>query len=282
MPPPPSLSTSESAGAPPPALAVDAAALSRWLETSVPSYPRGAPVAVTKFSHGQSNPTYLVQVGRGDGWGAGSGRGVPAGANAPAHRAQAPPSWRAVLRKKPPGAVLATAHAVEREAALLRALDARVPAPRVLASCDDPAVVGTPFYVMQFVDGRVFVDPGLPELKEEDRRGTYASLARALATLHAVPAASIPPLARAAGRGPSAYGSRQVAVWQGQVAAAVAAGAASPPPELAALGAFLAAAAPAVDTGTECVVLHGDYRLDNAVMDRESQGEGGFRPLLGC
>ena len=187
-----------------------------------------------------------------------------------------------MLRKKPPGAVLATAHAVEREAALLRALDARVPAPRVLASCDDPAVVGTPFYVMQFVDGRVFVDPGLPELKEEDRRGTYASLARALATLHAVPAASIPPLARAAGRGPSAYGSRQVAVWQGQVAAAVAAGAASPPPELAALGAFLAAAAPAVDAGTECVVLHGDYRLDNAVMDRESQGEGGFRPLLGC
>jgi aminoglycoside phosphotransferase (APT) family kinase protein len=197
--------------------------------------------------------------------------------------------WRAVLRKKPPGPILASAHAVEREAALLRAMEGRgVPAPRVLASSDDASIVGTPFYVMQFVDGRVFVDPALPDLAPADRAGVYGELARALAALHAVPPAAVPPLARAAGRPVAAYGAHQVAVWdrqyrsqlgggggEGAAAGAPSAAARVLLPEMAALAAYLAAAAPALaDHPDDVVVLHGDYRVDNVVFDRAWGGPG--------
>lgn len=190
--------------------------------------------------------------------------------------------WRAVLRKKPPGPILASAHAVEREAALLTALAAapgsRVPLPSVLAACDDASVLDTPFYVMQFVEGRVFVDPALPDVAPAERGAIYRSLATALASLHAVPAASIPPLARAAGRSPAEHGARVVATWDRQYRAQLPAAGSDGTsravlPEMAALASFLAAAAPSL-AGFEddIVVLHGDYRLDNVVFDGECAG----------
>lgn len=206
---------------------------------------------------------------------------APRWPNSPAPLSQAD-SWRAALRKKPPGPILASAHAVEREAALLRALAAaptrattRVPLPTVLASCDDASVLDTPFYVMQFVEGRVFVDPALPDVAPADRRAVYTSLATALASLHAIDATSVPPVARAATRSAAEYGARVVTTWDRQYRAQLperggGGSGAGVLPEMAALASFLLAAAPALDEYADAtVVLHGDYRLDNVVFDGE-------------
>ena len=215
--------------------------------------------------------------------------GTPTPPAWPTHR---PPlsqaaSWRGVLRKKPPGPVLVSAHAVEREAALLRALAAaptrgaaRVLLPTVLASCDDASVLDTPFYVMHFVEGRVYVDPALPDVAPGERRAVYTSLATALAALHAVDAASVPPVARALGRSAAEYGARVVTTWDRQYRAQLpghcsGGAAAAVLPEMAALSSFLLAAAPSLDDYADTtVVLHGDYRLDNVVFDGECVGQG--------
>lgn len=104
--------------------------LSAFLHANVPEFPRNAVLEVRQFQHGQSNPTYLLR--------ALSSSGAPAKLY--------------VLRKKPPGKVLSSAHAVEREHAVLAALaGTAVPVPRVLCLCTDAAVIGTPFYVMEHV-----------------------------------------------------------------------------------------------------------------------------------
>ena len=101
-----------------------------------------ARATVKKFPTGQSNPTYLIEAASG----------------------------RYVLRRKPPGKLLKMAHMIEREFRVLKALEGvGYPAPRALALCEDEGVIGTAFYLMAFVDGRVLWDPALPELKREDR-----------------------------------------------------------------------------------------------------------------
>ncbi|KAJ8415481.1 hypothetical protein AAFF_G00424610 [Aldrovandia affinis] len=116
-------------------------------------------VSVRQFSHGQSNPTYLLSVG---------GRQI-------------------VLRKKPPGALLPSAHAVEREFRVLKAIgSAGVPVPEVIALCEDPSILGTPFYLMEFCPGRVFLDPSLPGLSPEERREVYKAMTNVLCQIHRV------------------------------------------------------------------------------------------------
>ena len=111
------------------------------------------------LSGGQSNPTYVLSSG----------------------------AWRCVLRTKPAGQLQPSAHAIDREYRVMSALqDSCVPVPRMLAYCDDPSVVGRDFYLMEFIDGRVFVDQSLPGLQPAQRGAIYDEMNRVIAALHAV------------------------------------------------------------------------------------------------
>lgn len=224
---------------------LDEGRLAAYIELALPALApelRGArpgpSLAVSQFSHGQSNPTYLLTLA--------SGR-------------------RLVLRKKPPGKLLASAHAVEREYAVLAALAAlptpRVPVPRPLALCSDLAPVGTPFYLMEFADGTIFLDPNLPELTASQRSGVYRQMASTLAALHCIDAAVLPALA---GFGnPERYCERQVSRWSAQYEASMP----RPAPEVLELVAWLRRNVPAEDARPpRAAICHGDYRLDNIVF----------------
>ncbi len=120
------------------------ALLGDWLRDHVEGF--RAPFAATQFTGGQSNPTYLIDSAGG----------------------------RFVLRRKPGGKLLPSAHAVEREYRVIAALaDTEVPVPRARALCEDESVIGTAFYVMDYVEGRSFWDDALPELPPAERKGIY-------------------------------------------------------------------------------------------------------------
>ncbi|WP_436014499.1 phosphotransferase family protein [Rhizobium sp. LjRoot254] len=143
-------------------------------------------LALERINGGQSNPTYFLTLG----------------------------DQRMVLRKKPPGPILRGAHAVEREFRILSALHPTgVPVPRPILLHEDPALLGTPFYLMERVEGRVFSDCALPELPSEARKDIYFGMADALAKLHALRPDQI-------GLGdygrPGSYFERQIARWTKQ------------------------------------------------------------------
>jgi aminoglycoside phosphotransferase (APT) family kinase protein len=143
-------------------------------------------IGTLQMGGGQSNPTFVLETDKGE----------------------------FVLRKQPPGKLLPSAHAVDREYRVLSALaDTDVPVPQTLFFCADPAVIGTPFYVMERLRGRVFWNPTLPEASREERRAIYFGMADALARLHRVDY-------RAVGLGdygkPGSYFARQVARWTKQ------------------------------------------------------------------
>src|SRR5262245_30951493 len=141
---------------------IDLVALARYLEGVMPGFK--GPITAEKTPTGQSNPTFLL----------------------------ASPSGRYVLRKKPPGQLLKSAHAVDREYRVMKGLqDTQVPVPRMLHLCEDDAVLGTAFFVMEFVDGTVFWDPALPELNNAARAKVYDEQNRALAALHLVDPAKV-------------------------------------------------------------------------------------------
>ncbi|MBI1290244.1 phosphotransferase [bacterium] len=147
---------------------------------------QSAVMDVARIGGGQSNPTYFVNFG----------------------------SERMVLRKKPVGQILPGAHSVEREFRVMRALQATdVPVPHALVLCEDSAVLGTPFYLMERLEGRVFADCSLPELDRSQRAGIYYGLADAMAKLHSVDPAKV-------GLGdfgkPGNYFERQIRRWSGQ------------------------------------------------------------------
>ncbi|EIE24888.1 acyl-CoA dehydrogenase NM domain-like protein [Coccomyxa subellipsoidea C-169] len=197
-----------------------------------------------QFKHGQSNPTYLLQVS-----------GVVQCA-------------KYVLRKKPPGKVLSSAHAVEREFQVMAALGGtNVPVPRALCLCTDAAIIGTPFYVMQHVQGRIFTDPSCPELAPEERAATYAAMAATLASLHSVQPTAVG-LSRF-GRS-SGYCKRQVWRWAQQYRSQLT----GPPlPQMAALISWLEAHIPPEDGDPSATrISHGDFRLDNLVVDPRAAG----------
>jgi len=207
---------------------LDTAALSRYLEGRLQSFK--GPIAAEKTPSGQSNPTFVLTA----------------------------PSGRYVLRKKPPGQLLKSAHAVEREYRIMKALqDSDVPVPRMLILCEDDSVLGTPFFVMQYVDGIVFWDPSLPELGNAERSRVYDEQNRALAALHSIDPAAVG-LADFGKAG--SYFARQRDRWTKQYRASET----EHLPDMETLIAWLEANEPP-DDGRASLV-HGDYRIDNMIF----------------
>jgi len=209
--------------------ALDAAALAPYLEEHVAGF-RGLK-AVGKFDAGQSNPTYLVEA----------------------------ESGRYVLRAKPPGQLLKSAHQVDREYRVMRALTgSAVPVPEVLHLSGEDSPIGRMFYVMAFVEGRIFWNPALPELSSgAERSAVYDEMNRVLAALHDidVEAAGLADFGR-----PGSYFERQLARWTGQYRASETEAVADMDGLIEWLERNLVA-----DDGLVSLV-HGDYRLDNMIF----------------
>ena len=211
--------------------ALDEAALGRWLADHVEGY--AGPLTVHQFRGGQSNPTYRLTT----------------------------PDRTYVLRRKPSGALLASAHAVDREFRVISVLHAQgFPVARPYALCEDEGVIGSVFYVMAEVQGRIFWDLKLPGLQPAERRSIYQAQVNTLARLHAFDPAAI---------GLSDYGrtgnyfERQVSRWTKQYRASETA----PTPAMDRLIAFLPESLPPEG---ETRIVHGDFRLDNLILAPET------------
>ena len=206
----------------------DAARLSSWLATHVEGFT--GPATVRQFSGGQSNPTYLV----------------------------ATPTQICVLRRKPPGVTLPSAHAIDREFKVMAALgNAGFPVPRMLALCEDADVIGTPFYLMERIEGRVFWDPALPDVPLPERRAFHEAMIGTLAKLHSLDVAALG--LSSFGKAGSYFG-RQIARWSRQYQTDNEAGRV---PDMDALLAWLPEHLP---PGDLTAVVHGDYRMDNLIF----------------
>lgn len=214
-----------------PGLEFDVVALEAYLRARLADF--AGQLTVRQFPGGQSNPTYLLST----------------------------PGRRYVLRRKPPGPLLPSAHAIDREYRVMEALAARtdVPVARPLLLCDDEAVIGTPFYVMEHVEGRIFWDPALPELPREERRACFEAMNAALACLHGVDpaAAGLADFGRSDG-----YVARQIARWSKQYLADQAAGR---DPVMDRLIEWLPRHLPAREPAP--AIVHGDFRIDNLIFD---------------
>lgn len=215
--------------APAGALAIDTLRLERYLREALPGF--AGPIRAERFAGGQSNPTYRLET----------------------------PARRYVLRRKPPGPLLASAHAVDREFRVQQALG-RVtgfPVAPVHVYCDDPGVIGTPFYVMDLVDGRIFWDATLPELPRDARRRYYEAAVGALAALHAVDY-------RAVGLAdfgkPGDYFARQISRWSRQYLEDPDAG------RIEAMDRLIEWLPAHLPAGEEASIVHGDFRIDNLVF----------------
>lgn len=202
-------------------------AVEAWLTQNVEGY-RG-PGELRKFGFGQSNPTFRLSAASGD----------------------------YVLRRKPFGQLLPKAHAIEREYRVLKALGGSgVPAPRVLALCEDASLLGTAFYVMEFVQGRIFYDQRLPGMSRDERAAIFDGMNAAVASLHVVDPVAI---------GLESYGrsegfvERQVSLWTRQYRASEGA----PISAMEELIAWLPRHLPAEQPGR---IFHGDLRLDNMIF----------------
>jgi aminoglycoside phosphotransferase (APT) family kinase protein len=209
-------------------MSLDLDAVSAWMRDMIDG---AEPVIrASKFSGGQSNPTYLLETQGGT----------------------------FVLRRKPPGKLLKSAHAVEREfrvQAALRGTD--VPVARMFALCEDDTVIGSPFYIMEHVAGRTFDDPRLPEVAVPERRPYLVEMARVLAAIHAVDIDAVG-LGDYGPRGN--YFRRQIDRWSGQYRATETGGI----PAMDRLMAALDVACPRDDG--RVTLVHGDYRIDNLLF----------------
>jgi aminoglycoside phosphotransferase (APT) family kinase protein len=188
---------------------------------------------VRQFQGGQSNPTYLITTGAG----------------------------RFVLRKKPPGKLLPKAHAIEREYRVMKALaDTDVPVPRMRLLCEDESIVGTPFFVMDFIDARVETDPGLAGMIRTERRPLYRSAVATLATLHTVEvhAVGLSDFGR-----PNSYVERQFKAWGTSYRATET----DPIPAMDKLMAWIPEHLPHAD---ETAIVHGDFRMGNLMLDHHA------------
>ena len=202
--------------------------LGPYLEAAIPDF-QGLREA-RKFAGGQSNPTFLLEA----------------------------ESGRYVLRRKPPGELLKSAHAIDREFRLIRALaGSAVPVPAALCLCDDDSVIGSMFYVMEHLDGRVLWEPTLPELSNERRAGVYDEMNRVLVALHSVDPTAV---GLADFGQPGSYYARQVSRWTRQYRAAET----TRVDAMEQLMGWLEARIPADDGRVSLV--HGDYRLDNLMF----------------
>jgi aminoglycoside phosphotransferase (APT) family kinase protein len=208
-------------------LAFEAARLQNYLSERLPDF--AGPLVLRQFKGGQSNPTYLIET----------------------------PARFYVLRRKPPGKLLPSAHAVDREYRVVSALFAqRFPVAEPLLYCDDANVIGTPFYLMAHVAGRVIWEPHIPEVSPEQRGAIYAAMNAALARLHSFD----PPTLGLAdfGRGEN-YVARQIERWSKQYRASQT----EPIAEMEELMQWLPEHLP---PAAPVRLVHGDYRLDNIIL----------------
>ena len=217
-------------GAPLDAHRLDEATLSTFLTDNIPGF--SGEFTIQQFLGGQSNPTYLIEAGSGN----------------------------YVLRKKPPGELLPSAHAVDREFRVTSALiNTAVPVAQTYALCEDESIIGQMFYVMDYVPGRVIADPALPNCGADERNAMYRSMVEILGALHAIDyrAVGLEDFGR-----PSGYIARQVARWSKQY-------------EASKLEDFepmdrLIEILPRLDPADErSAVVHGDYRPGNVIFDNE-------------
>ncbi|MCP3710684.1 phosphotransferase [Paraburkholderia sp. CNPSo 3274] len=211
-------------------LQFDVEALTRYLTAHMPSFQ--GPMSVEKFAGGQSNPTFLLEA----------------------------QSGRYVLRRQPPGELLKSAHAVDREFRVLSALgNTPVPVARALHLCEDRDVIGSLFYVMSFEEGEIYWDPSLPSLPGGERGAVYDALIGTMAALHDVDveAVGLADYGRAGN-----YFSRQIEVWTKQYRAAKT----GDLDAMEALIDWLPAHCP-VEAGKPSLV-HGDFRIDNLLFHR--------------
>ena len=210
-----------------PADLAEVSRITPWLAEHVPGF--AGPLTVEPLRGGQSNPTFSL----------------------------ATPAARYVLRRKPPGPLLPSAHAVEREYRVMRALaGSAVPVPAVHGLCEDASIVGTAFYVMDFVAGRIFTDSRMPGVSRSERAALFDAMNGVIAALHSIEPASVD-LADfgRAGR----YVERQVARWARQYRAV----AAEPIEAMERIIEWLPRQMPP-DHGSR--IVHGDYKVDNIVF----------------
>ena len=205
----------------------DEARLARWLAAHVDGV-SGA-VHVRQFRGGQSNPTYLLDAA----------------------------ATRYVLRRKPPGRLLRSAHAVDREFRVIGALYAAgFPVPRPVALCADESVIGTMFYVMAFVEGRIFWDPDLPGCATAERSAIYDAVNATIARLHSFDHAALG--LEDFGR-PGNYFERQISRWTQQYRS-------SETRPIEAMDRLIEWLPDNVPTDESSAIVHGDFRLDNLVL----------------
>ena len=205
----------------------DVARLEAWMKDHVVGFAGSA--EVEQFKGGQSNPTYRVSAG----------------------------GTRYVLRRKPPGKLLPSAHAIDREYRVISALaQTDVPVAKSYALCLDDAVIGTAFYVMEYVAGRVFWDPTLPELARHERRPIFEAMNDVIARLHGVDYARI-------GLGdygrPGNYAMRQIDRWTKQYRA-------SETETIAAMDRLIEWLPKNAPAEEETSIIHGDFRIDNLIF----------------
>ena len=189
------------------------------------------PIELSQLAGGQSNPTYKISVG----------------------------NVHYVLRKKPSGVLLPSAHAVDREYRVMKALASTdVPVPQMLAYCEDESIVGTAFFIMEYLDGRIFEDQSLPGLKSSERQQIYEQMNRAISAIHRLDYVSL---------GLETFGkhgnyfARQITRWSRQVREANIA----IPSSLIKLMDWLPEHIPSED---EASLIHGDFRMDNLIFHK--------------
>lgn len=207
-------------------------ALEGYLAGVLSISPQEAKMVLEPITGGLSNPTFFLTIG----------------------------GERYVLRKQPAGKLLPSAHAIDREFKVMDALaQTDVPVPRMVHYCDDRSIIGTPFYLMEALEGRVFHNNALPDMTPAQRQDIFAAMNQTLAALHKVDPDSV---------GLGDYGrkggfiARQVARWQGQYEK----GKTRDVPEIPRLGAWLAENLPQNETTT---IAHGDFRLGNLMFHPE-------------
>jgi aminoglycoside phosphotransferase (APT) family kinase protein len=210
---------------------LDQGSLQAYLSRHVPE--AGQIQSLEKFSDGQSNPTYLLQSSDG----------------------------QFVLRRQPPGELLKSAHAVDREFRVIEALqNSEVPVARAIHLCQQREVIGSLFYLMSYEPGRIFWDPTLPGLTPSERAAIYDEMNRVLAALHEVDieAVGLSDFGR-----PGSYFERQVSRWSGQYRASEI----DPIPAMDSLIEWLPRNLPPDDGKVS--LIHGDFRIDNIIFDNE-------------
>jgi len=211
---------------------LDVQTLAAYLEQQVEGFK--GPLSADKFPGGQSNPTYRISSASGD----------------------------YVLRRKPPGELLKSAHAVDREYRVINALaNTEVPVAKVYHLCEDESVIGSMFYLMEYIDGRVMWDPALPESNAEQRTAIYSEMNRVLAALHSV---DIEAVGLSDYGKPGSYFERQVGRWSKQYVSSKT----EDIPAMDTLIEWLQGNMPA--DNQKVSIAHGDFRLDNMMFDNHT------------